>query len=618
MFRYIVKRLVLFTPTFFIISMLVFILSRVVPGDPVAENLSMHSAEGTQIAEMASSEAAYLKKSKEMGLDKPIFYFSLSTAAYPDTLYRIYPDRQQAMLRSLTRYVGNWPKVAAYYQELKSFRTELMHSVQAENLSAKARTELSGIAAELSRLLTLPNPLEIEPRLNSLESALQLPSFQLLAPSFEQLQLSYEQMMANRKVWAHLIPKIHWYGWDNQYHNWISGFLQGDFGKSYKRDFSVEKLISTRLYWTLILNIIALFLVFGLAIPLGVYSAIWQQEGERHFSIVSWIPEKKLSTVGGLRFIFVQVVRLFALLFFVLAAVGVFWLFPLSLKLGLFACGLGYLIKSYFLPGFLSQDSLIRGVLQRWAWLAILLLLLLLPAELSLPLIGLSFGLLLGQGRRDQYKGNWRLTKRGLYWKGSYIDNAFTLLVFLLYSLPSFWVGTLLVVYTTTSAGLVDWFPTQGISSIDIAADASWWYRFQDVAAHLTLPIFCLTYGALAIISRQMRRGMLDVIQSDYILTARAKGLAKHKVIWKHTFRNALMPILALSAGILPGMLAGSVAIENIFNIPGMGMLVLVSIKVNDWPVVLTILMFAAILTIIGSLLADILTKWLNPRVNFK
>lgn len=618
MFQYLIKRVLLFVPTFFIISVLVFILSRVVPGDPVAANLSEHSAEGTLSAEMVASEEAYLRLSQKMGLDKPIFYFSLQTAAYPDTLYRISPARQRDMLRGLTRYVGNWPKVVAYYNELKSFRADLTRLIQPKRLSAKTRTTFRTIAANISRLLTLPTHNDIKPRLDSLQAAMQSPGLQVLQPSFKKVSASFEQMMANRKPLAHLIPKIHWYGWDNQYHNWMTGFFQGDFGQSYTTDYPVEKLIGSRLYWTLILNLISLVIVFGLSIPLGVYSAIWHQEGTQHFNIISWLPAKQVGIAGGLRFVFAQLLRFLVLSFFILSILGIFWLLPLSIKLGLGLLGLAYMLQIYMLPIFLPKDSRARRFIGRWAWLAVMAVLFLLPPLVSLALIGGACGLWIGQGKRANHKGSLRLTKRGLSLKGSYIDNLFTLLVFLLYSLPSFWIGTLLVVYTTTSGGIVDWFPTQGVMSIDIAADASWWYRFQDVAAHLTLPVFCLTYGALAVISRQMRRGMLDVIQSDYILTARAKGVSKHKVIWKHTFRNALMPILALSAGILPGMLAGSVAIENIFNIPGMGMLVLASINSGDWPVVLTILMFAAILTIMSSLLADILTKWLNPRVNFK
>lgn len=115
-----------------------------------------------------------------------------------------------------------------------------------------------------------------------------------------------------------------------------------------------------------------------------------------------------------------------------------------------------------------------------------------------------------------------------------------------------------------------------------------------------------------------MRGGMLDVLQQDYIRTARAKGLGERKVIWKHAFRNALFPIITLFASVFPAALAGSVVIEWIYNIPGMGNLTLSAINERDWPIVYTVLMLSAILTMIGILIADVLYALLDPRVRFK
>ncbi|MBL4650915.1 MAG: ABC transporter permease, partial [Aureispira sp.] len=111
---------------------------------------------------------------------------------------------------------------------------------------------------------------------------------------------------------------------------------------------------------------------------------------------------------------------------------------------------------------------------------------------------------------------------------------------------------------------------------------------------------------------------MLGVIRQDYIRTARAKGLSENKVVSKHAFRNSLFPIITLFSSVFPRALSGSIAIELIYAIPGMGQLVLMSITSRDWPVVFTIVMFAAILTMIGNLIADILYAIVDPRVSFK
>jgi peptide/nickel transport system permease protein len=184
-----------------------------------------------------------------------------------------------------------------------------------------------------------------------------------------------------------------------------------------------------------------------------------------------------------------------------------------------------------------------------------------------------------------------------------------------LYSLPNFWIATMLVVFFTTPEYGMDWFPSLGLG--DLPPDAPFWQRFVEAGTHLVLPVFCLAYGALAFISRQVRGGMLNVIRQDYIRTAWAKGLNAQPVIWKHAFSNALFPIITMFASIFPAVFAGSVVIEVIFNIPGMGKLTVDAIFQRDWPVVYTVLMLAAVLTMTGILVADILYAIADPRVSY-
>jgi peptide/nickel transport system permease protein len=130
--------------------------------------------------------------------------------------------------------------------------------------------------------------------------------------------------------------------------------------------------------------------------------------------------------------------------------------------------------------------------------------------------------------------------------------------------------------------------------------------------------VFCLTYGGFAALSRYQRAGMLEVIRQDYVRTARAKGLPEKVVIFKHAFRNSLIPIVTLLGSLLPGMFGGSVIIESIFSIPGMGQLGFESVLSRDYPVVLAIATIAAFLTLIGLLVSDLLYVWVDPRISYE
>lgn len=195
-------------------------------------------------------------------------------------------------------------------------------------------------------------------------------------------------------------------------------------------------------------------------------------------------------------------------------------------------------------------------------------------------------------------------------------DHVMTLLLFLLYSLPPFWVATMLIVFTG-GGDFLDIFPVFGLASIS-AAKMSFWGRFWDAAWHLVLPIFCMTYASLAVLSRYMRTSMLEVIRQDYITTARAKGLSERKVILKHALRNSLIPIITLLSGILPRIVGGSIIIETIFTIPGMGRLAWEAILARDYPLIMAELVVVSFLTLFGILLSDILYSVVDPRIAFE
>ncbi|MBI4481017.1 MAG: ABC transporter permease [Acidobacteria bacterium] len=195
-------------------------------------------------------------------------------------------------------------------------------------------------------------------------------------------------------------------------------------------------------------------------------------------------------------------------------------------------------------------------------------------------------------------------------------DKVVTVGLFVLYSLPTFWVATILILFLG-GGDYLHIFPISGISSLDAEhlALGAW---LKDRLWHLVLPVFCLTYGGLAYISRQMRAGMLETIRQDYIRTARAKGLSEKVVVFKHALRNSLIPIITLLADLLPAMLGGSVIIESIFTIPGMGLLGFEAILSRDYPVVMAISTIAAFLTLIGLLLSDLCYALVNPTISLE
>lgn len=195
-------------------------------------------------------------------------------------------------------------------------------------------------------------------------------------------------------------------------------------------------------------------------------------------------------------------------------------------------------------------------------------------------------------------------------------EKAMTLVLFILYSLPSFWIANLLILFFT-GGDFLNWFPTQYLHSPNADSFTPFKY-FTDWLWHLALPVIVLTYGDLAYLSRQMKASMLEVLSLDYIRTARAKGLPENKVIYSHALRNALIPIITLLGGLLPAMLGGSIIVEEIFSINGMGKLSFEAVINRDYPVINAIAFFSALLTLIGILISDLLYVLVDPRIKLE
>lgn len=196
-------------------------------------------------------------------------------------------------------------------------------------------------------------------------------------------------------------------------------------------------------------------------------------------------------------------------------------------------------------------------------------------------------------------------------------DNVLTVGALFIYSMPSFWLGLMLILIFSLQASQWGWpvvFPASQMTSVGYEF-MPWYEQIQDRFMHLLLPAIALGLGAAAGVARYMRGSMLEVIHQDYVRTARAKGLSERTVIFKHALRNALIPIITLLGLYLPFLLSGAVLIETIFAWPGMGRLIVDAIFQRDYPLVMATSFVIAAIVVAGNLLADVLYAVVDPRI---
>jgi peptide/nickel transport system permease protein len=178
-------------------------------------------------------------------------------------------------------------------------------------------------------------------------------------------------------------------------------------------------------------------------------------------------------------------------------------------------------------------------------------------------------------------------------------------------SLPTFFFATILKLVFSVKLG---WFDLYGLVGRDYA-QLSTWGQFLDKAKHLVLPILTLVIVSVGSTMRYTRTNMLEVLNADYIRTARAKGLSEHKVIYTHAFRNTLIPLVTIIGGSLPGLFSGALITETLFSIPGIGYTSYQAMVAGDIPFSMFYMTFLAILTLLGNLISDILYAVVDPRV---
>ena len=193
----------------------------------------------------------------------------------------------------------------------------------------------------------------------------------------------------------------------------------------------------------------------------------------------------------------------------------------------------------------------------------------------------------------------------------SAFDKSTTVFVFVGFATPDFWLAVMLQILFGVHLG---WLPISGLR-LPVWEYLPFWQQQWDFASHLILPILVATFGGLAGFSRYMRQSMLEVIRQDYVQSARAKGLPESVVIGKHALRNAMLPIVTVLGLSLPGLIGGSVIVETIFAIPGMGQLMVQAVYERDYPVIMANLVIVASLTLVANLIADLSYSLIDPRI---
>lgn len=482
MLMYIIKRILWFIPTLFVVTLIGFVLLANAPGNPVDSLVNTNSGSAFKTGSSIEQQKTYWRK--QLGLDLPLFYISVTTQAEPDTLYKIYDDEKLKVYKALLHRSGNAEMVSGYLNTVKQCLELYENSLQEEaqlypesfNYNKK---QFLAISISLSALDKTADTVVQNHHLAVIENNLY--AFYKKSPDvLSPIKTALRNLHSHQTTYKNYLPKIVWYGYHNQYHRWLfgsdnsKGVIRGDFGISYNKKEPVMSIIKDKIAWSLFFSVLSIILAYAISIPIGTKIAAR--------------PESYLSRIS-------------------------------------------------------------------------------------------------------QY------------------------LLFLLYSMPAFFVGVLLLMLFA-NPDIISVFPPSGIKPIEgYDTDAGIVEKLADSLPYMVLPLICYTYSSLAFISRLTTISITEQLRLDYIKTARAKGLPEDKVIGKHALKNSLLPLITVFSSVFPGVVGGSVIIESVFTIPGMGLETIRAITAQDYPVVIAIITLSAVLTIFSYLLADVLYAWVDPRI---
>jgi peptide/nickel transport system permease protein len=199
--------------------------------------------------------------------------------------------------------------------------------------------------------------------------------------------------------------------------------------------------------------------------------------------------------------------------------------------------------------------------------------------------------------------------------RGRYFDRAWSVITLMLFSIPIIWFGGMMLYFFANPQHL-GWFPSSQLHSIN-SREFGFWSYMTDYLWHLVLPVFVMTLGGFAYLSKMMRASLLDNLNQDYVRTARAKGVGPVSILLRHVTRNSLLPMITIFATVLPGLLGGSIIIEYIFSIPGMGQLGYTATLSRDLPVLQSLAFIGALVGLLSILLQDLCYAFADPRVSY-
>ena len=489
MLKYIAKRVLIFIPTLLIITVIGFVISVNAPGDPV-ERLMTAAGTGGEIGTQSVSQIEQKKYwKKKLGLDLPIFYFSLDKLSYPDTIYKIYDKNEREALSRLLDQYGNWEQISVYYNRINTLYLNLIafnvNAIGLEGYDKNIVTE--GFNTVKFEALTLKSAWQepvIDAKITNIRNL--MGTYIFLKEFQDELDLisnAYKNVKITSTAWKNYVPVLRFYE-NNQYHRWLfgdggtysNGLVRGDFGTSYQTKDAVSKTIFDRIGWSLFFTIASVLIAYLVSIPIGVKAA---------------------------------------------------------------------------------QN------------------------------------------------------------KGGRFDRISSVVLFSLYSLPNFFVAILLLMLFANT-DVLDVFPASGVKpSEGFPEDANIFQKIGLTIPHLIIPLVCYSYSSFAFLSRIMRGSMIENIQMDYIRTAYAKGLPDNVVVWKHALKNSLLPIITIFAAVFPAAVGGSVILESIFTIPGMGLEAYIAISNQNYPMIIAVLTLTSILTLVGYLVSDVMYAIVDPRISY-
>ena len=554
-------------------------------GDPVLILLKggLQAATTGQRSDLMDNERAYNLKAEELGLDKPTFYFGISSVAYPKDIWKINRSHHRELIRRLVDQFGNHTTVMNYFSRLKQTQYVLADCDSLPHrISFFMRNTVNDLYYDADQE-------GIQYKIQQLKDSLKHQDNEVtLIRTIDTLSQSFQAVMDNPQTHKLYIPTIHWYGFNNQYHTWMFGdypwFSGVDSSAHYTLDSISKQIIALR------------------PIESNLNYTISKKRRELQSNQSNDISSSSSSESKPSQQLQFEIDSLEGIKAEIAAEILVlFEQKKLVAKRAVNYASKG-ILRWDFGRSYIDNKKVSEKIATALYWTMIInIISIFIAYMISIPL-GIKSAIWKQKGKTT-------------------LDNINTTILFVLYSLPNFWIGTLLLVFFTTSeyASWMDLFPSSGAQDFTLAnnPNVSTFTKVMDILHHLCLPIFCISYVSIAYLSRQMRGSMSAVIKQDYIRTARAKGLKERKVIWKHAFRNSLFPIITLFSSVFPRSLSGSIAIEMIYTIPGMGYLLLLSIISRDWPVVFAIVMLVAIMTMIGNLIADILYAAVDPRVTY-